>query len=101
MSKIKKHDEHVSHYAYVTYFKDEGIYKVKGSVHVNIEEGAKQLVHEVTDVELEFFVNDKKCTYVGFKNMYGELFGKDMFTNYEEKLYEEFVNHYLENKVKL
>lgn len=101
MSKIKKHDEHVSHYAYVTYFKDEGMYKVKGSVHVNIEEGAKQLFHEVTDVELEFFVNDKKCTYVGFKNMYEELFGKGMFITYEENLYEEFVDHYLANKVKL
>ena len=101
MSKIKKHDEHVSHYAYVTYFKNEGMYKVKASVHVNIEEGAKQLFHEVTDVELEFFVNDKKCTYVGFKNMYEELFGKGMFITYEENLYEEFEAYYLENKVKL
>ena len=38
MSKIEKYHEHVSHYAYVTYFKDEGMYKVKASVHVNIEE---------------------------------------------------------------
>ena len=69
MSKIKKHDEHVSHFAYVTYFKDEGMYKVKASVHVNIEEASKpskergyENFHEVTDVDLEFFVNDKNVT---------------------------------------
>ena len=107
MNKIKKHDEHVSHFAYVTYFKDEGMYKVKGSVHVNIEEASKaskekgyENWHEVNDVELEFFVNDKKCTYVGFKNMYEELFGEGKFITYEENLWEEFEAHYLENKVK-
>ena len=101
MSKIKKHDEHVSHYAYVTYFKDEGMYKVKASVHVNIEEGAKQLFHEVTDVNLEFFVNDKKCNYVGFKDLYEKLFNKSNWKEYEENLWEEFEAHYLANKVKL
>ena len=108
MSKIKKHDEHVSHYAYVTYFKDEGMYKVKGSVHVNIEEASKaskergyENWHEVTDVDLEFFVNDKKCKYVGFSNMYEELFGKGTFDTYYTKLYKEFEAYYLANKVKL
>lgn len=101
MSKIKKHDEHISHYGYVTYFKDEGMYKVKASVHVNIEEGAKQLFHEVTDVHLEFFVNDKKCNYVGFKDLYEKLFNKSNWKEYEENLWEEFEAHYLANKVKL
>ena len=108
MSKIKKHDEHVSHYAYVTYFKDEGMYKVKGSVHVHIEEASKpskgrgyENFHEVTDVNLEFFVNDKRCTYAGFRSIYEELFGKNTFTEYEERLWEEFEAHYLANKVKL
>ena len=108
MSKIKKHDEHVSHFAYVTYFKDEGMYKVKASVHVNIEEASNPSkergydhFHEVTDVDLEFFVNDKKCNYAGFKDLYEKLFNKSNWREYEEKLYEEFEAHYLENKVKL
>ena len=108
MSKIKKYHEHVSHYAYVTYFKNEGMYKVKGSVHVNIEEATPGSIkrgydhwHEVIDVELEFFINDKKCTYVGFKNMYGELFGENKFKNYERELYDEFTENYLKNKVKI
>ena len=108
MSKIKKHDEHVSHYAYVTYFKDEGMYKVKGSVHVNIEEASKaskergyENWHEVTDVDLEFFVNDKKCTYAGFRSIYEELFGKNTFRAYENDLYDVFREHYMKNKVKL
>ena len=102
MSKIKKHHEHVSHFAYVTYFKDEGMYKVKASVHVNIEEGSdNRLFHEVTDVDLEFFINDKKCTYSGFKEMYEKLFSKGMFITYEENLYEEFEEHYLNNKIKI
>jgi hypothetical protein len=108
MSKIKKHDEHVSHYAYVTYFKDEGMYKVKATVRVNIEEASNPSkergydhFHEVTDVDLEFFVNDKKCNYVGFKDLYQKLFNKSNWDVYEEKLYEEFEAHYLENKVKL
>ena len=102
MSKIKKHSEHVSHFVYVTYFKDEGMYKVKASVHVNIEEGSdNRLFHEVTDVDLEFFINDKKCTYSGFKEMYEKLFSKGMFITYEENLYEEFEEHYLNNKIKI
>ena len=108
MSKIEKYDEHVSHYAYVTYFKDEGMYKVKASVHVNIEEASKfskergyESFHEVTDVDLEFFINDKKCTYSGFKEMYGKLFTTNSWKVYEEGLYEEFEAHYLNNKVKI
>jgi len=102
MSIIKKHPEHVSHFVIATYFKDEGMYKVKASVHVNIEEGSdNRLFHEVTDVDLEFFINDKKCTYSGFKEMYEKLFSKGMFITYEENLYEEFEEHYLNNKIKI
>ena len=108
MSKIKKHDEHVSHFAYVTYFKDEGMYKVKASVHVNIEEASKpskergyENFHEVTDIDLEFFVNDKKCNYVGFKDLYQKLFNKSNWDEYEENLWKEFEAHYLANKVKI
>ena len=102
MGKIKKYHEHVSHYAYVTYFKDEGMYKVKASVHVHIEEGSdNRLFHEVTDVDLEFFINDKKCAYSGFKEMYGKLFGENKFNNYERELYDEFTENYLKNKVKI
>ncbi len=108
MSKIEKHDEYVSHFAYVTYFKDEGMYKVKASVHVNIEEptpssrerGYDQW-HEVTDVELEFFVADKKCTYVGFKEMYEKLFTTNSWKKYELGLQAEFEAHYMKNKVKI
>ena len=108
MSKIEKHYEQVSHYAYVTYFKDEGMYKVKASLHVNIEEVSDLLkkkgyehVHDVTDVDLEFFINDKKCTYVGFKEMYEKLFTTNSWKAYEEGLWEEFEAHYLNNKVKI
>jgi len=108
MSKIKKYDEHVSHYAYVTYFKDEGMYKVKATVRVNIEEASKpseergyENWHEVTDIDLEFFVNDKKCNYVGFKDLYQKLFNKSNWDEYEENLWKEFEAHYLANKVKL
>ena len=102
MSKIEKYQEHVSHYADVTYFKDEGVYKVKASVHVNIEEGSdNRLFHEVTDVDLEFFINDKKCTYVGFREMYEKLFTTNYWETYEQGLYGEFEAHYLANKVRL
>ena len=108
MSKIEKYNEHVSHYAYVTYFKNEGMYKVKGSVYVNIEEATPASIkrgydhwHEVTDVDLEFFINDKKCTYPGFKEMYGKLFGENKFKNYERELYDEFTENYLKNEFKI
>lgn len=102
MSKIKKHDEYVSHHAYVTYFNDKGMYKVKGSVHVNIEESSTldSYVHEVTDIDLEFFINDKKCTYAGFKELYEKLFGKGIFDSHYLKLQEEFEEHYLNNRIK-
>ena len=102
MSKIKKYDQHLSHFAYVTYFKNEGMYKVKASVHVNIEDSRtlNRYVHEVTDIDLEFFVNDKKCKYVGFKELYEKLFGEDTFDTYYRKLQDEFEAHYLNNKIK-
>ena len=108
MSKIKKYDEYVSHYAYVTYFKDEGMFKVKASINVHIEEtaassGKKEIgfAHEVTDVDLEFFLNDKKCKHVGFMNMYEELFGINTFDTYYGKLQDEFEEHYMKNPVKV
>lgn len=108
MSKIKKHDEYVSHYACVTYFKDEEMFKVKATVHVNIEEAAALLgkkeigfVHEINEIELEFYVNNKKCRYTGLIFPYEELFGKDTFNTYYKKLQEEFEEHYMNNKVKI
>ena len=108
MSIIIKHDEYVSHYAYVTYFKNEGMYEVKGTVHVNIEEASESSKekgyenwHEVTDIELQFFVAGKKCTYVGFKELYEKLFTSSSWDKYELSLQEEFEKHYMKNKVKI
>ena len=108
MSKIEKYSEHLHYYAYVTYFKDEGMYKVKASLHVNIEEPTPSsrergydTWHDVTDVDLEFFVAGKKCTYVGFKEIYEKLFTTNSWERYERDLYEEFEAHYMKNKVKI
>ena len=71
------------HYSYI----DFGIFTVNASSHsflfpaVKTDWGA-----DINDTELEFQVNNKRCKYVGFKELYDKLHGSGSFVKFEADL---------------
>ena len=84
MSEIKKTSEDISHHASSYYELDKGIFKVKASLYSciskfsNISETVYH--HDMQDIELDFYIDGKRCKYDGFKELYGKLFGIDNFS---------------------
>ena len=62
---------------------DLGIFAVKATTHSFLFDGIKtQWGADINETELEFYVNDKRCKYVGFKELYNKLFS-DSFVTFE------------------
>ena len=65
------------HHSYI----DLGIFTVNATTHsflfpaVKTDWGA-----DINDTELEFYVNNKRCKYVGFKELYTQLYGNSFAT---------------------
>ena len=65
------------HHSYI----DLGIFTVNATTHsflfpaVKTDWGA-----DINDTELEFYVNNKRCKYVGFKELYTQLYGNSFNT---------------------
>jgi len=63
---------------------DMGMFKVEAICHTflypakDTEWGA-----DINDTELMFFINDKSCKYVGFKELYNQLHGDGSFKVFE------------------
>ena len=62
---------------------DLGIFAVKATTHSFLFDGIKtEWGADINETELEFYVNDKRCSYVGFKELYNKLFS-DSFVTFE------------------
>ena len=62
---------------------DLGVFTVKATTHSFLFDGIKtQWGADINETELEFYVNDKRCKYVGFKELYNKLFS-DSFVTFE------------------
>ena len=60
---------------------DLGIFAVKATTHSFLFDGIKtDWGADINETELEFFVNDKRCKYVGFKELYTQLYGNSFVT---------------------
>ena len=65
---------------------DLGIFTVKATTHSFLFDGIKtQWGADINETEFEFYVNDKRCRYVGFKELYIKLYG-DSFNTFEVDL---------------
>ena len=65
---------------------DLGIFAVKATSHSFLfdrMDGTKGA--DINETELEFYVNDKRCRYVGFKELYTQLYGNS-FNTWEVEL---------------
>ena len=62
---------------------DLGIFAVKATTHSFLFDGIKtEWGADINETELEFYVNEKRCSYVGFKELYNKLFS-DSFVTFE------------------
>jgi len=97
MSKIKKLEEITDLSVYTKFSKDEGMFQIEASVYsmVTNRVHSPHYDHDITDIEIEFLINNKKVKYVGFKTLYTQLFGENTFDNYYAKKIEEFEQAYL------
>ena len=86
------------HHSYI----DLGIFTVNATTHsflfpaVKTDWGA-----DINDTELEFYVNNKRCKYVGFKELYTQLYGNsfntfeaDLTRQIEEEVAKRIVKEY-------
>ena len=65
---------------------DLGIFAVKATTHSFLFDGIKtEWGADINETEMEFYVNDKRCKYVGFKELYTQLYGNS-FVPWEAEL---------------
>ena len=98
MSKIKKVDEVTDLSVFTKFTKDEGMFQIEARVYSMVSEVpgiGKKYGHDISEIELGFFINDKKVQYTGFKTLYEQLFGKDTFGDFYYKKSQEFEAAYL------
>ena len=98
MSKIKKVNEITDLSVFTKFTKDEGMFQIEARVYSMVSEVpgiGKKYGHDISEIELGFFINDKKVQYTGFKTLYEQLFGKDTFGDFYYKKSQEFEAAYL------
>ena len=97
MSKIKKLEEITDLSVYTKFSKDEGMFQIEANVYsmVTNRVDSPRYDHDITDMDIQFFINNKKVKYNGFKDLYTQLFGENTFNEYYAKKSEEFEQAYL------
>ena len=65
---------------------DLGVFSAKATTHSFLFDAIKtQWGADINETEMEFYVNEKRCKYVGFKELYIKLYG-DSFNTFEVDL---------------
>ena len=98
MSKIKKVDEITDLSVFTKFTKDEGMFQIEASVYSMVSEVpgvGNKYGHDISEIELYFFINDKKVQYTGFKTLYEQLYGENTFGDFYYKKSYEFEVAYL------
>ena len=93
MSKIKKVDEVVDFSVFTKFTKDLGLFQVNASVWSMVSQDCTNS-HDISDIELDFSIDNKRCKYNGFKEIYEKLYGINTFNQFTAELMEEFEKAY-------
>ena len=93
MSKIIKVDENVDFSVFTKFTKDLGLFQVTANVWSMVSQDCR-CSHDISEIELDFSVNNKPCKYLGFKELYEKLYGKDTFNQFYDDLKSEFEEEY-------
>ena len=94
MSKITKTFEDKSYSLSTGFTKDLGLFKVEATVWSNVMDREKVYEHEISDVEIAYYINDQYCRYQGFKELYEKLYGVNSFKKFEQDITYEFKEAY-------
>ena len=81
---------------------DLGIFTVKATTHTFLFEAKDtDWGADINETELEFYVNNKRCKYAGFKELYTQLYGNsfktfeaDIIRQTEEVVAKQIVKEY-------
>ena len=93
MSKIIKVNENVDFSVYTKFTKDLGLFQVDANVWSMVSQNCTNN-HDIQDINLDFLVNNKTCTYLGFKELYEKLYGINTFNKFRDDLTLEFEEEY-------
>ena len=86
----------LSHHSYI----DLGVFTVNASTYSFLYPAVKtDWACDINDTELEFLVNNKKCKYVGFKELYTQLYGNS-FATFEADLIRQIEEEVAKNIIK-
>jgi hypothetical protein len=96
MSKIKKVDEVVDFSVFTKFTKDLGLFQVNASVWSMISQDCTNS-HDISEIELYFSIDNKKCKYNGFREIYEKLYGINTFNQFTAELMEEFEKAYFKH----
>ena len=94
MSKIIKVNEVVDYSVSTNFTKDLGLFQVKATIWSCVSEWQGRYENEITETELIFVLNGKKCKYAGFKELYEKLYGVNTFNQFWADLITEFEEEY-------
>ena len=94
MSKIIKVNEVVDYSVSTNFTKDLGLFQVKATIWSCVSEWEGRYENEITETELIFVLNGKKCKYLGFKELYEKLYGANRFNQFYADLITEFEEEY-------
>ncbi len=85
MSKIKKVDEVTDLSVFTKFTKDEGVFQIESSVYSTvsmISTAQDKYDHDISELELSFFIAGKRVKYSGFKALYEQLYGAGTFNKF-------------------
>lgn len=86
----------LAHHSYI----DLGVFTVNASTYSFLYPAVKtDWACDMNDTELEFLVNNKKCKYVGFKELYTQLYGNS-FATFEADLIRQIEEEVAKNIIK-
>ena len=97
--KIIKVKENVDFSVFTKFTKDLGLFQVTARVWTMVSTPSPDgtFDHEISDIELDFSINNKQCKHVGFKELYEKLYGVDTFNQFYSDLSTEFEKAYFKN----
>ena len=94
MGKIKKIESITDLSVYTKFTKDEGMFQIQARVYSMVTQRGNIYDHDISDIEIEYIINNKKVKYCGFKNLYNQLYGENTFNKYNDEKYKEFEEAY-------
>ena len=94
MSKIIKEQEVVDYSVSTTFIKNLSLFQVRATIWSCVSECENGYNNDITETELMFVLNGKRCKYLGFKELYEKLYGVNMFKQFYADLITEFEEEY-------